>query len=258
MPTGFDTIEAQLLLWIFVAIRPGAAFLAAPVFNAVAVPVQLRLVIALAIGVPALSIAQVAMPDGGLTSVVGIFAIAGEVVVGLAIGFAVQIGFAASLLAGELISNTMGLGFASMANPTGGQASPAIGQFLSMLATFLFLAMGGHLTLAAIIIDSYTSLPPGAAWLSHDTIGGMVHFGSLIFAAGLSIALPVGFAMILVQIIMAMIARSTPSLNLFAVGLPATLMAGIVLMAIAMPAMGDAITHAITLGLDQAARIATD
>lgn len=256
MPAEFGNIEAQLMLWLFAMIRPGAAFLAAPVFSAPAVPVQLRLIIALGIGVPAASAAGINLPPEGMASFAGILAIAGEIVAGLALGFAVQIGLAAAFLAGEVISNTMGLGFAAMSDPLGGQVSPAIGQFLSMLGTFLFLAVGGHLALAQIIVESYSALPPGNGWLSHDAIGGLVRFGGLVFAAGLSIALPVAFAMILVQIVMAMIARSTPTLNLFAVGLPATLLAGIILLAIAAPAMADSLMSAIEAGLDHARLLA--
>ena len=252
MPDGFGNVEGQLLLWLFAAIRPGAAFLAAPVFGAAAVPAQLRLVIALAIGVPAASMGDIKLPLEGIVSVTGLLAVVAEAVAGLALGFAVQIGFAAALLGGEIVSNTMGLGFASMNDPMGGHSSAAIGQFLSMLATFLFLVSGGHLALAAIIVESYQALPPGSAWLSHNALGGIAGFGSLIFAAGLSVALPVGFAMVLVQIVMAMIARATPTLNLFAVGIPATLLAGIVLLAIATPAMADAMSTAIEIGLNQA------
>jgi flagellar biosynthesis protein FliR len=256
MPTEFGNIEGQLLLWLFAAIRPGAAFLAAPVFGAPSVPVQLRLVIALGICVPAASMSGVTLPPDGIVSISGIMAIISEAILGLALGFALQIGFAAALLGGEVISNTMGLGFASMNDPMSGHASPAIGQFLSMLTTFLFLAVGGHLALAAIIVDSYHALPPGVAWLSSGAIKGIAHFGTLIFAAGLSTALPVGFAMVLVQIIMAMIARATPSLNLFSVGMPATLLAGIILLAVATPAMADALSSAIALSLDSARLLA--
>ncbi len=252
MPGSFGNVEEQLLLWLFAAIRPGAAFLAAPVFGAAAVPVQVRLVISLAVGLPAASMAGIVLPQDGVVSFAGLLAILSEIVAGLALGFALQIGFAAALLGGEIISNTMGLGFASMNDPVGGQSSAAIGQFLSTLATFLFLATGGHLALCAIIVESYHTLPPGAAWLSRDAVGSIAGFGSLIFAAGLSVALPVGFAMVLVQIVMAMIARSTPTLNLFSVGIPATLLAGIVLLAVATPAMAEALSTAIGIGLEQA------
>lgn len=256
MPSGFANLEAQLWLWLVAMIRPGAAFLAAPVFGAAAVPVQLRLVVALAIGIPALAATQFTLPIEGLVSIEGFLLVASEVLVGLALGFTVLIGFSAALLAGETIGNAMGLGFASMIDPTSGSSSSAIAQFLSIIATFLFLAIGGHLALAVTIVESYRALPPGDAWLAADSLRGIAMFGSVLFAAGLSIALPVGFAIILVQLVMAMLARSAPALNLFAVGLPAALLAGVVLLAIAAPIMGDGIAGAIRLGLEQAHRVA--
>ena len=256
IPSGFAGVEAQLWLWMVAMIRPGAAFLAAPVFGATFVPVQLRLIVALAIGIPALSASNFQLPADGLASIAGFMLVAGEVLAGLAIGFAVQIGFSAALLAGETISNAMGLGFAGMIDPATGQQNPMLGQFLTILATFLFLAIGGHLALAATIVESYRALPPGDAWLGADTVRGLVFFGGVLFAAGLSIALPVGFALILVQLVMAMLARSAPQLNLFSVGLPATLLAGIVLLAIAAPIIGEAIVTVLQEGLAESRRIA--
>jgi flagellar biosynthesis protein FliR len=256
MPQGFAGLETQLWVWLIAMIRPGAAFAAAPIFGAAAVPVQLRLVVALAIGIPALSVAPITLPEGGIATISGVLLVANEVLIGLALGFAVQIGFSAALVAGETIGNTMGLGFAAMLDPQTGSFSPALAQFLSILATFLFLAVGGHLALAATVVESYRALPPGEAWLANDSLKGLVFFGGTLFAAGLSIALPVGFALILVQLVMAMLARSAPALNLFAVGLPAALMAGIVLLAMAAPVMGEGIIGAIQLGLEESRRLA--
>ena len=115
----------------------------------------------------------------------------------------------------------------------------------------------GHLQLAAIIVESYRALPPGEAWLGARSIQGLVLFGGDLFSAGLAIALPVGFAIILVQLVMAMLARSAPQMNIFAVGLPATLMAGLVLLAIAAPVMADGIGAAIQRGLAEARLLAT-
>ncbi|MFN3450541.1 MAG: flagellar biosynthetic protein FliR [Sphingorhabdus sp.] len=252
IPAGFQNVEGQLLIWMVAMLRPGAAFLAAPMFGANAVPVQLRLILALAVGIPSAAMVNMTLPAAGIISLPGFFLIVSEVVAGLAMGFVIQIAFAAALVAGEAISNAMGLGFASMADPASGQSSPAIGQFLSMLTMFLFLAADGHLALIATIAESYRALPPGEAWLSFSAIGGIVKFGSLAFSAGLSIALPVGFALVLVQLIMAMIARSAPTLNLFAVGMPAALLAGILLMGVSLPVMADMLSNALRLALDQA------
>jgi flagellar biosynthesis protein FliR len=253
---GIAALQDQLLLWMVAGIRPGAAFLAAPVFGQAAVPPQLRLVVALAVGMPALLGGGVVLPEQGIVSLAGLMMIISEVVLGLALGFAVQIGFAASLLAGEAISNAMGLGFAAMVNPLSGQMSPAVGQFLSALATFLFLVSGGHLALAGIIADSYHAMPMGQSWLTFRAVEGLARFGGLIFSAGLSVALPVGFAMVMVQLVLGIIARATPTLNLFAVGMPSALLAGVVLLAMALPAMAEGLVSALMAGLDHAALIA--
>ena len=189
-------------------------------------------------------------------SVPGLLLVAGELVLGLSLGFAIQVGFAAALVAGEVIGNAMGLGFASMQDPTSGHSSTAIGQFLNLLGTVLFLCVGGHLALIDIVIGSFRSLPPGAGWLAADALRGLVEFGGLMFAAGLSIALPVAFALVMVQVVMGTITRSAPALNLFAVGIPATVLAGITLLAIATPVMADAIDHALALALDQSRLLA--
>jgi flagellar biosynthesis protein FliR len=253
---GFAGVEDQLILWMVAMLRPGAAFLAAPIFGAPTVPVQVRLVVALGVGVPAIAHAGLVMPPEGMMNFAGLLMVMGEIILGLTLGFAIQIGFAAALLAGEAISNTMGLGFAASIDPVGGQASPAIGQLLSMLGSFLFLATGGHLALAGIIVESFHALPPGQAWLSQKALEGFVHFGGLVFAAGLSIALPVGFAMVLVQIVLGVIGRSTPTLNLFAVGMPAAVLAGIILLAMALPAMAEGLVAALSASLDQAQLLA--
>lgn len=255
-PTDIPNVEAMLQLWMLGMIRPGAAFLAAPVFGATSVPVQLRLVIALAVGVPAVAASGMTLPSDGIVSISGLLLIIGEVIIGLSMGFVLQMGLAAALIAGEAISNAMGLGFASMVDPLSGTASSAIGQFLSMLATAIFLAADGHLALIGIIVDSYSALPPGAAFLSLDAIGGILRFGSLMFVAGVTIALPVGFVLILVQIIMGVIGRSAPALNLFAVGIPATLLAGVVLLGIATPVMAETVARIMSDALDAARMIA--
>ena len=93
--------------------------------------------------------------------------------------------------------------------------------------------------------------------MSLSAIGSVVEFGSLMFAAGLTIALPVGFVLILVQIVMGVIGRSAPALNLFAVGIPATLLAGVILLAVGTPAMAEAIARALSDALDLARNIAS-
>jgi flagellar biosynthesis protein FliR len=256
IPEGFAGIEAQLWVWMVAMIRPGAAFVAAPVFGAASVPVQLRLIVALAVGIPGLQTTGFVLPEEGLASIAGFALVAGEVLAGLAIGFAVQIGFAAATIAGEVIGNAMGLGFSAMVDPATGNTNPVLGQFMSILGTFLFLSIGGHLMLAMIVVESYRALPPGQAWLDAESIRQLAYFGTVLFAAGVSVALPVAFSIVLVQVMMGVLSRTAPALNLFAVGFPAALLAGLVLLAIASPIIGEGLVAAMQAGLEQARTIA--
>lgn len=247
---GFAGVETQLWIWLVAMIRPGAAFIAAPIFGAQTVPVQIRLILSLAIGMAALNSVTITLPDSGVVSFAGVGLVMGEVLAGLALGFMLQLAYGAAFIAGETIANAMGLGFANMVDPTSGAPTPVIGQFLSILATFLLLAMDGHLMLIQFVIDSYRAMPPGQGLMPNSAIHDIVWFGGTMFGAGVTIALPIAFALILVQIVMAMLARSAPALNLFAVGLPATLLAGLVLLAIGAPVLAEAITATLMEALD--------
>lgn len=249
---GFQGVETQLWVWLIAMIRPGAAFIAAPVFGAPAVPLQLRLILALALGLAALNSVTIALPQDGVASFEGVMLVAGEVLAGLAMGFAVQIGYAAAFVAGETIGNAMGLNFAAMVDPSSGQSTQVLGTFLSVLATFLLLGMDGHLLLASFVVQSYVAMPPGGAMLSNDAVWHIIEFGGSLLGMGVTVALPVAFALVLVQVIMGMLARAAPSLNLFAVGMPMAMMAGLVLLAIAAPIMAEGLTAALKAGLEEA------
>ena len=256
IPASFAGIEAQLLIWFVAMIRPGAAMMAAPLLGATTVPLQVRIILSLAIGVPAAAAVKIGLPPDGMMSLGGLLLIAGEIVLGVAFGLALQIAVAAALIAGETISNTMGLGFASMQDPMSGHSSTAIGQYLSVLATTLFLVSNGHLALIATVIESFRTFPPGSAWLTPGAMRGFVDYGGLMFAGGLSVALPVASALVLVQLVMGSITRSAPALNLFAIGIPATILAGIVLLAVATPIMADALDGVVRHGLDMTMKLA--
>lgn len=236
---GFGlSIEPQLWTLVFCMVRIGAAFVAAPVFGSVSVPLNVRVVLSGAIGI-------LVMNAGGVTPPAEVFAletflaVLAEALVGLTLGFIIQIAFAAPLVASEVIGTSMGLGFANAIDPNSGTSSPAIGQFLTILLTLLFLSVDGHLILVELVMKSYVAMPPGAAWLSPDRLLNIAFFGGYAFLAGLLLALPVGFLLLCLNLVVGMLSRSAPALNLFAVGLPASVAVGVVALLVAMPAMGD-------------------
>ena len=249
---GFAEFESQMWMWLMAMIRPSAAMVVAPIFGAANVPVQVRILLAFMIGMVATNSVSFDLPTETAITLGNSLFVMGEVITGLAIGFALQLGYSSVLVAGETISNAMGLGFASMSDPQTGQSTPVIGQFLTIFATLLLLAIDGHLMLIAIIVKSYAALPPGFAMMGPEMLYGMVQFGGTLFSMGLLIALPVGGALILVQMMMGFLARTAPALNLFAVGIPVTITFGLVALAATAPILADAVIQALGMGLDQA------
>lgn len=251
---GFGPVEGELWRLVFVMTRVGAALLAAPFFGAAAVPVQLRVAITGAIAVLVCAWTPV-QPPAALFSLAGMLAVAGEVLVGLALGFVLQLSFVAPVIAAEQIGGAMGLSMAASVDPLNGAHAPVLGQYFTVLLTVVFLGLGGHLAFVRLVFDSYSALPPGAAWLGADRLESVVGFGGAMFTAALAMALPVTLVLLLVQVLTGVLSRSAPALNLFALGLPAGVLAGLAALIIAAPLAAEQFADLSAQALDQAAQV---
>ncbi|MBB3861841.1 flagellar biosynthetic protein FliR [Novosphingobium hassiacum] len=235
---GFGALEADFWRFVFVMTRIGAAMLAAPLFGAGTVPPQIRVIVTGAIAVLVCAWTPVVAPPA-LLSLTGMLSVANELLIGLALGFALQLSFAAPTLAAELIGGGMGMSMATAADPVSGASSPALGQYFAVVLTVIFLGTGAHLNWIALIVESYRTFPPGTAWLAADRMELMIGFAGTMFTTALLIALPVTLILLAVQITTGIISRSAPSLNLFSLGLPAGVLAGITAMIVAAPMLTD-------------------
>ncbi|MEO0500426.1 MAG: flagellar biosynthetic protein FliR [Pseudomonadota bacterium] len=248
-------VEAEVLRLLVAMLRVGGAFLIAPVFSAMGLPLMVRILLAAAIAFTVVQLGDIAVPADPLS--LAMLAIATEeVLLGLAMGFVLQIAFAGPILAGDHIANSMGLGFASAINPQGGVQVPVLGNFLLIVTSLIFLETGGHLLFVELLMQSYTVLPIGGAWLTAGMMGEVVAFGGHMFRAGLIIALPVGFSLFAINLVIGFVTRSAPQLNIFAIGIPATLLIGTIMLALTFPATLPLIEGVVDEGLAVARRLA--
>lgn len=251
---AFALFEQELPQVLFLSARAGAAMLAAPLFGAMSVPVQLRAFLGVAI---ALFIHQWVplppLPD--LASVAGMAALVQELVIGFALGFVLQIAFAIPLIAAEQIAGTMGMAMATSVDPASGSQSGAIGQMFSLTLIFVFLALGAHLLWFELLIESYRAVPPGPLGLSAEAMLRVPAFGGQMLATAAAIALPVVLVLLLVQAATGVLSRSAPSLNLFALGLPAGVLAGIAALIAVLPVVIDQFADVSQLAVEQAAGV---
>ena len=226
-----------LLFWPFV--RIGACLMVAPVFGASYVPPRLRLIMA---GALTLAVAPL-LPAGAdvpLLSAGGALVTVQQLLIGAALGFALQMVFDALALGGQLLANGMGLGFAFNLDPLRGVTTPALGQLYVVLGTLTFLALDGHLALVSTLIDSFKGLPVGESGLDPARLRGLADWGSILFSGALRIALPGVTALLVINLAFGVMSRAAPALNLFAVGLPVTLIFGLSIVMFGMPAIGTA------------------
>lgn len=235
---GFGPIEADLWRLLFAMTRIGAALLAVPLFGAASVPFQLRVILAGAIAALVINWTPLTVPPA-LFTLPGMIACLKEVLVGLALGFVLQLSFAAPVMAAEVIGGGMGMSLAATVDPDTGAHSPVLGQFFAVLMTLTFLGLGAHLAWIGLVIESYKAFPPGGAWLGTGAIHVLLGFAGDMFAAAVAIALPVTLALLIVQIVTGVVSRSAPSLNLFALGLPAGVLAGLAALIASVPLLGD-------------------
>ncbi len=251
---GFGAIEQELWRLVFAMTRIGAALLAAPLFGATGVPIQLRVAIAGAIGVMVCAWTPL-VPPVAMLSAGGLVTILREVAIGLSLGFVLQLSFAAPVIAAELIGGTMGMGIATAIDPNTGANSPALGQFFTVVLTLVFLALGAHLQWLALLVRSYETFPPGAPWFEPARMGEIAGYGTQMLATAVAIALPVTLVLLLVQVLTGVLSRSAPALNLFALGLPAGVLAGLAALTIAMPVVTDQFVSLSSTMIEQAASV---
>lgn len=222
--TQISTWVASFILPLF---RIGAVLMTMPIFGTTLVPTRVRLYFALVITVvvvPGLP----PMPQVHALDLSALLLIAEQIIIGALMGLSLQLFFQAFVVAGQIISIQMGMGFASMVDPTNGVSAAVIGQFLTMLVTLLFLGMNGHLVVFEVLTESFTTMPVGSAMLIN-------HFWELanklgwVLGAAMLLVMPAITALLVVNIAFGVMTRAAPQLNIFSIGFPLTLVLGLVI-----------------------------
>jgi flagellar biosynthetic protein FliR len=228
------------LFWPFV--RIGACLMVAPIFGARFVPPRMRIVIAGAITMLVAPLLP-STANTELLSATGVVITAQQVIIGLALGFALQLAFEAVAFGGQLLANSMGLSFAMSVDPLHGASTQVLGQFYTLVVTLTFLALNGHLLLIQTLVDGFRTLPIGATGLGNDGLWTLIVWSGQLFSGALTIALPGMTALMIVNLGFGVISRAAPTLNLFAVGFPISLVLGLLVMLAGLPAMQGGFTN---------------
>lgn len=205
---------------------------------------RFKLITALAI--TAVLVPILPAPELDVFSPLSFLVIAQQILIGLIIGFTVQLVFSAVITAGQIVAMQMGLGFSLMVDPQNGAQSPVLSQFYILLVMLIYLAIDGHLVMVEVLADSFRTMPISATGLVANDFMQVVKWGTNIFAGGLAIALPAIASLLVVNIAFGVMTRSAPQLNIFAIGFPITMMLGFALVMITLPNVGPQSTNLFT------------
>ncbi|MZP30548.1 flagellar type III secretion system protein FliR [Heliobacterium undosum] len=181
--------------------------------------------------------------------------VAQEVLLGLAIGFIMQLVFAAILTAGQLIDIQLGFGIVNIIDPLWGAQVPMTGVFLQILALLIFVIFDGHLLLIQVLADSFRILPAAGSPFSLALAGSITDFivrlVSGVLLIGVQLAMPIIGIILINDIALGLVSRTVPQMNLFVIGIPLKIIVGVTFLWITLPFYIDGLNRLFTLSFTQ-------
>lgn len=229
-----DVVERFLtMLWPMA--RISALLLVAPVLSLDAVTIRIRIALALVLTVFVYPLFDWPMIDP--TTAPGLLELVNQITIGILMGLILQVVLAAVATAGQAIAGSMGLSMAQMIDPNLGNV-PVVASFLVVLASLIFLGLGGHVLLLELLIQSFEMLPIGQGLLSLNAVGALLGWSSMIFVGAVLLALPMLVILLAVNLGLGVVVRAAPTLNIFAVGFPAMILVGMLMLYVLMGAIG--------------------
>jgi flagellar biosynthetic protein FliR len=226
--------EQHVAAFFLVLARIGPLFLLAPLFSSKLLPARVRGIVAVA-----LAIGMTPVVSKGVTLPLGAFdmgaLIAKEALIGAAFAFSIGALFAAISAAGTLLDTSIGFSYGSLVDPLTGTQSTVLSQAYTLVGMLIFIAIGGDGWVVQGLARTYDMVGLEQAPALGRLVGGVdAVFGS-IFISAIEVAGPVLLALILTDAAFGVVSRVVPQLNVFAVGFPAKIVVGLLLVTATLP-----------------------
>ena len=250
--------DAEVARWLgeffWPFIRTLALFAAAPAFSSPVIPARVKVALALVIALLVGSVIHQPAPlELSWATAVLVFQ---QILVGLAMGFAMQLTLAAMAFAGDFVGIQMGFGFASLFDFQSGFEVPVMSNFFSLVGMILFLTLNGHLILLGALVKSFDIVPVAAgAGISINGWHTLAGAGAILFEMGVWLALPVVAVLLAAHLAVAIVSRVAPQINVMSVGFSVFLWVGIAATVALVPYFVPAVQHMIESGLSLASTV---
>ena len=233
-----DLVTQVLMEWLqqhlWPLTRVSSMIMSMALFSGTLVNARIKVLLSIAIVFAISPALPEVNPGVEMFSVGGMVVTAQQIVIGVALGLLSLLFLQTFVLGGQIIAMQIGLGFASMVDPTNGQQVPVIAQFFLMLASLIFLALDGHLLMIQMVVASFDSVPVAMTGLAADAFRMIADWGSAMFSAALTAMLSGIIALLLINLSFGIMTRAAPPLNIFAIGVPITMVSGLIVLWLTM------------------------
>jgi len=208
----------KFILFTLVLTRVSGLLMTAPIYGTPEIPLQVRALFAFALSVLVVpSQWGVTVPEPA-NLLQYMLLVGSELVIGLALGLGITILLSGIELAGHLIDQVSGMMIAEIFDPVQGNNTSIVSRLLFWVTLSIYVAIGGHRMVMAGLLDTFQSIPPGSATIPGSLAGTLVALVTQSFELGIRAAAPVIAAMLLANLVLGLIARAMPQLNLFVLG----------------------------------------
>ena len=213
--------------------RIGGIVAAFPMLHGRTVPAQIKIALVVMLGIALSPVIRLPpLSQNGVEMTAGL---ASELLIGLVIGLAVRLLFGALDVAGELLGTQIGFGAVQLLDPMTSQQSPLISEYFRIIASMVFLSLNAHMVVVAAIVSSYDAIPPFGATLSPAVGEEVLQLSQHMFLVALQLSAPVLVAMILINVLLAMLGRAVAQINVFVLSFPLTIAGGLLVLGLALP-----------------------
>jgi flagellar biosynthetic protein FliR len=229
--------------FIMVLTRISAFFLLLPVFGWKTIPALIKVAVAILLAFFFSAETTLAINRAQVSLGRAILLIANEAIYGFALGLIIVLIFSVVKFSGTLIESQMGLSMAEIVDPLTEEGTQPLGSLLEMIFIILFLSANGHHFFLLTISRSFEIFPPGNIPTISVLTSGVVKAGSAMFLAGLRLAAPMLAAFLLLLVVLAVLARVVPEMDILFISFPLTVGLGLLMTAMFLPSINDFITE---------------
>lgn len=233
----------KLLAFGMVLTRISAFFLILPVFGWLSIPVRIKAGLTVLIAIFFSTITPFPIDTRQINVLEVILLLANEATYGLALGLIAACLFATVKFSGRFIERQMGLATAEVLDPLTGESAQILGSLLEMIFVILFFSANGHHLFLMVISRSYEAFPPGSIPTITVLVNGVAKAGSAMLIAGLKLAAPMLAAFMLLLVVLAVLARMVPEMNILFISMPLRVGMGLLMAAIFLPFINSFVTE---------------